>query len=129
MRIVHNTHRVGCVTIFFPGFSSSLRILMRYCVILVKRCLFLCTRNLGQCASCLSTCCKAVMYFLPAGGGRRRAGQCLKALLGGRALNAVESVSYNVLKRIFCHSFLGVCALSIVLMYRYTRPLSSRIVA
>lgn len=49
------THRAGMVTSSGPPLSASLRMRMRYCVILVSRCLFLCTRNLGQCCRCASS--------------------------------------------------------------------------
>ncbi len=41
-------HLFGIVTSLGVVFSASLRMRMRYCVILVNRCLFLWTRNLGQ---------------------------------------------------------------------------------
>ena len=44
------------VTSLDRGFSASLRMRIRYCVIFVSRCLFLCTRNLGQNARCSSIC-------------------------------------------------------------------------
>ena len=51
--------------------SASLRMRIRYCVILVRRCLFLCTRNLGQCWRCSSTCRR--------GAGTRQPSQCLQS--------------------------------------------------
>ena len=49
-------HRVASGTTLSRGLLASLRMRMRYCVILVSRCLFLCTRNLGQYARCSSIC-------------------------------------------------------------------------
>lgn len=43
-------------------FRASLRMRMRYCVILVSLCLFLCTRNLGQNSRCSSSCFSASAY-------------------------------------------------------------------
>jgi hypothetical protein len=45
-------HLAGMVMSSGRDLSASLRMRIRYCVILVRRCLFLCTRNLGQNSRC-----------------------------------------------------------------------------
>lgn len=68
-------HRAGTVTSAGRGRTASLRMRMRYCVILVRRCLFLCTRNLGQYARCSSICASAWVYARFSLRAPRRPGQ------------------------------------------------------
>ena len=99
---------------------------MRYWVIFVRRCLFLCTRNLGQNTSCSSICASALAYSPLS---LQLQGQPQLASCAVARSRSVPGPWTKVAHLIFCQSWFGECALSMLFKHKYSLPFSSRIVA
>ena len=99
---------------------------MRYWVIFVRRCLFLCTKNLGQYASCSSICARALAYSPLSLQSREHPQLVTSAAVRPQSMLGPWT---KVAHLIFCQSWFGECALSMLFKHKYSLPFSSRIVA